>query len=150
MATREITIRHSEYRPCICKGRRAFFHRWVDSARPVKAYGAEENDPAQKFQLYSVHGLVEYEDGTMERVWPQDIQFLDGGYFRDYDWEKMEDRTQDNDAWNDGENRSCASCAHGAENTEFCSMAGYDCGKCQVLGCICKGCIDNDKWEAKE
>ena len=86
MARIDMTLRTAEYRPCYVNGRRALFHRWTDSARPVKARGMEEEENAERYQLHSVHGLVEYEDGTMERVWPSAIQFADGGYFDDYAW----------------------------------------------------------------
>lgn len=86
MENEKMTIRSGEYRPCMVNGRRALFHRWTDSARPVKPRGLEAEEKAQRFQVWSVHGIVEYEDGTVARVWPSDIQFVDGGYFADYDW----------------------------------------------------------------
>lgn len=69
-------------RPCYVDGKRAMFHRWVDNARPVKPRG-QETDDAENYQLYTVHALVEYEDGTMERVWPSHIRFADGGQFQE-------------------------------------------------------------------
>lgn len=63
-------------RPCWVNGRRAMFHRYVDSARPVKPRGLEEDELADHYQLHSVHALVEYEDGTMARVWPPLVQFV--------------------------------------------------------------------------
>lgn len=73
-------------RPCIAKGRRAFFHRWADSARPGVPRGVEETEEMEYFQIYSVHGIVEYEDGTVDRAWPFDIRFIDGGEFDQYAW----------------------------------------------------------------
>jgi hypothetical protein len=74
----KITITTAEYRPCWVNGRKALFHRWVDTARPAKPREeTKDAGPADHFQLYSVQGLVEYEDGTVARVWPQDIQFAD-------------------------------------------------------------------------
>ena len=72
-----VTAGGSEYRPCWVHSRRALFHRWVDSARPVKGKGMEDTEPAPRYQLHSVHALVEFEDGTLLRVWPQEIQFAD-------------------------------------------------------------------------
>lgn len=78
-------------RPCWVDGRRAIFHRWTDSARPAKARGVEDDDNAQRFQLHSVHALVEYEDGTLQRVWPGAVQFADSEkLFTEYDWDAME------------------------------------------------------------
>lgn len=74
-------------RPCMVNGRRAFFHRWSDSARPVTPRDMEEDELyGPRYQLHSVHGIVEYEDGTVQRVWPSDIRFVDGGDFADYAW----------------------------------------------------------------
>ena len=83
--TREI-----EYRPCYVNGRRALFHRWANSARPQLPKGQEPGENARYFQFRSTHGLVEYEDGTMDQVWPYAIKFADGGHFADYDWRPQE------------------------------------------------------------
>lgn len=91
MAARDIVVRlGAEYRPCWVRDRRAIFHRWADSARPVSPRGQEKKDTENRLQISNVHGLVEYEDGTMERVWPQHIQFADGGCFEEFDWDAME------------------------------------------------------------
>lgn len=78
-----------EYRPCYVNGRRALFHRWVNTANPVLPKGVEADDPkARFFQHRHTAGLVEYEDGTVERVWPQEIRFADSpGRFKGYEWE---------------------------------------------------------------
>ena len=82
----EYTI-NFERRPCWVKGKKALFHRWVDSARPVKPRGLEDTETMARYQVAHVHGLVEFEDGTLERVWPQDIQFTDtAAEFEAYDW----------------------------------------------------------------
>ena len=75
-----------DFRPCMVNGRRAIFHRWADSARPVAPRGVEENETAQRYQLHSVFGIVEYEDGTVDRVWPYEIQFIDHSEFDAYAW----------------------------------------------------------------
>lgn len=74
-----------ELRPCMVNGRRALFHRWADSARPVAPLGVEVDETTQRYQLHNVHGIVEYADGTVARVWPSDIQFIDGD-FGAYAW----------------------------------------------------------------
>ena len=66
----------TETRPCWVNGRRAIWHRWTDSARPVKPWGQEDDEDAKRFQTWNVHGLVEYEDGTVARVWPHTVQFV--------------------------------------------------------------------------
>lgn len=82
-----VTIaQENEYRPCYVNGRRALFHRWANSARPQLPKGMEPGENARYFQFRSTHGLVEFEDGTVDLVWPRDIQFADGGHFRDYAW----------------------------------------------------------------
>lgn len=71
------TIQEPKLRPCYVQSRKALFHLWVHSARPVKPRGMEEDETAERYQLSATHGLVEFEDGTLARVWPQDIQFVD-------------------------------------------------------------------------
>ena len=79
-----------ENRPCIVNGRRAMFHRWADSARPVAPRGVEETETTQRYQLHTVFGIVEYEDGTVDRVWPYDIRFIDHSEFDAYAWPEDE------------------------------------------------------------
>lgn len=85
-----------EYRPCYVNGRKALFHRWVNTANPALPKGVDPNDErARFFQHRSTTGLVEYEDGSLERVWPQGIRFADGGYFSECEWvsiDKLEDQ----------------------------------------------------------
>ena len=131
----------AQTRPCWVDGRRALFHRWTDSARPVKPYGMEDDDTADRFQVWNVHGLVEYEDGTMARVWPNMIQFADGGDFAEYDWNRME-AERDNLPFTCAADpdpepkpgpvvRRCRTCAH---------------TMCDVLEEPCKSCIDESNW----
>lgn len=88
-AIRSVVIRsqESEYRPCYANGRKALFHRWVNTANPALPKGVDAKDEkARFFQHRSTHGLVEFENGTVARVWPQDIRFVDGGYFAEFEW----------------------------------------------------------------
>lgn len=89
-------------RPCYVNDRRAVFHRWINSAHPVLPRGIDANDErARFFQFRSTHGLVEYEDGTLARVWPQEIRFADGGFFEDYSWipvELLEEHNEEKEA----------------------------------------------------
>ena len=75
-----------ELRPCWVSGRPALFHRWADTARPARPYGQETDETADYYQLHSVQAIVEYEDGTVARVWPSAIKFLPSEQFKDYDW----------------------------------------------------------------
>lgn len=77
----------AEYRPCYVNGRRALFHRWENTANPVLPRGVNANDEkARFFQYRSTRALVEYEDGTMGRVWPLEIRFADGDRFKECEW----------------------------------------------------------------
>lgn len=160
-------------RPCWVDGRRAIFHRWSDNARPVKPRGMENDETVEHFQLHAVHAIVEYEDGTVGRVWPNMVQFADPErLFQEYDWEAMERQLDSelpftyngmdlvaagvkitpNDCikiTKEEPARHCLTCAHGSDNQEFCEGAGYDCEKCTVIRCICKRCTDADQWEPK-
>ena len=84
----------NEYRPCYVNGRKALFHRWVNTANPALPKGMDpDNEKAKFFQHRSTAGLVEYENGIVERVWPQEIRFADGGRFDKCEWltiEKLE------------------------------------------------------------
>ncbi len=167
----------AERRPCWVNGRRAMFHRWTDSARPVKPKGMEDEDALDRYQLHSVHGLVEYEDGHMERVWPNTIQFADGGDFTAYDWESMEANRTDPEPGPAAKPqatgflararaaasvfapsrkaeepaRHCYNCKHSPTDTEPCEAVNYDCSRCARVGnvdCICQRCDYKSMWEA--
>ena len=74
-------------RPCWVKGRKAIFHRWCNTANPALPRGMEPTDEkARYFQYRSVQAIVEFMDGTVERVWPQEIEFADGGLFDEMTW----------------------------------------------------------------
>ena len=52
----------NKLRPCLVYGKKALFHRWADTT-----------DIIMKQQT---KGIVEYEDGTVERVLPYEIKFI--------------------------------------------------------------------------
>lgn len=83
-------VQDIEYRPCWVRGRKALFHRWANDARPQLPHGQEPGENARYYQFRSTKALVEFEDGTVEAVWPQYVKFADGGRFRDYAWEPVE------------------------------------------------------------
>lgn len=84
-------------RPCWVHGKKALFHRWTSSARPILPRGVEPDENGQHYQLSFTHAIVEYEDGTVERVWPQDVKFADGGGFEEYTWLPMNEGDADGD-----------------------------------------------------
>ena len=79
-------------RPCLVRGRRAIFHRWVNSAHPLLPRDMEPGKNARYYQFRRTEALIEYEDGTVARVFPSDIQFIDGGDFDKWDWDALEAR----------------------------------------------------------
>ena len=85
-----IVSQETEYRPCYVHGCRALFHRWINTANPILPKGVDPSDEkARYFQHRSTTGLVEYADGTMGRVWPQEIRFIDSAQrFKEYDWDQ--------------------------------------------------------------
>jgi len=92
----------AEYRPCYVNGRRALFHRWENTANPVLPRGIAANDEkARFFQFRSTRALVEYEDGSMARVWPLEVRFADGSFFENFSWipvEKQEEHNEEKEA----------------------------------------------------
>lgn len=171
----QIVFTTCEGRPCWVDGRRAIFHRRTDSARPAKARKKIEDEEQQELplQIHNVHALVEYEDGTMEREWPNKVRFADSAEkFAQFDWDTMEaclgvlpdtydeeaaeiTEAQEPDSQEETQPTAdiypeCETCAHGSENEDFCKLAGYDCQACTVRGCYCKRCREFDRWEAKE
>jgi hypothetical protein len=115
----------------------------------------EEDENAERYQLHSVHALVEYEDGTMSRVWPTSVQFADSEqYFTEYDWDAMEAQ-RDALPWVDPEPaeetpRNCMNCGYINPNANHCYNIDHKCSACEVDACRCKKCKDFDQWEPKE
>ena len=73
----DIMVR-SERRTCRVGKRRAMFHRWIQRAEvapPDLVLGGPGG------QLMECFGLVEFEDGHVEEVYPRDVIFTDGGDF---------------------------------------------------------------------
>lgn len=73
-------------RPCWVGDRKALFHRWAPSAHPVLPRGVQPSENARFFQFRNVKAIVEYQDGTVDQVYPTEIQFIDGGNFDDFTW----------------------------------------------------------------
>lgn len=86
-APKIVYVDETPLRPCYAKGRKAIFHRWCNTANPCLPKGVEpEDEKARYFQHRSTTAIVEYMDGSVERVWPQDIEFADGGRFDEMTW----------------------------------------------------------------
>ena len=88
-----VIVRENEYRPCWVAGRKAVFHRWANNARAILPKGEEPGENSRYFQYRSTKAIVEYQDGTVDTVWPQDIQFADAGPFDEITW-PQEDREE--------------------------------------------------------
>jgi hypothetical protein len=82
-------------RPCYVKGCRALFHRWINNAHPVLPRGTELNEKNRYYQFRRTEALVEYEDGTVERVYPTAVRFADGGQFDSFTWLPAEEAEAD-------------------------------------------------------
>lgn len=89
-------VKSAEYRPCTVDGIKALFHRWVESEKviletkcmmtveakkEIVSNFMENNfvdDPYAGIRtVKTFYGLVEYEDGTVEKVDPEKIIFKD-------------------------------------------------------------------------
>lgn len=57
-------------RPCYVDGQRAIFNCWSQEIRGVM-------------------GIVEFENGGVSKVYPENIQFADGGGFEEYAFRPM-------------------------------------------------------------
>lgn len=83
-----------EYRPVWVQGRKGLFHRWINTAKPAQPRGSEPDENTRYFQYRATKALVEFENGAMETVWPQDMVFADRGRFQDYAWDPMEQQEE--------------------------------------------------------
>lgn len=62
-------------RPCKIGDRTGYFHMWEQYSKPLAASLLVGGEPAGVFS--QIFGIVEFEDGTVERVHPTGIQFCD-------------------------------------------------------------------------
>lgn len=70
-----ITICTSEYRPCIVDEKKALFHRWEDFKNVIGESMMRGGHGAG--QIAYTLGIVEFEDGKIKRVGPENIKFCD-------------------------------------------------------------------------
>lgn len=101
-----ITIKTTEYRPCYANEKKALFHRWTDKeeiALKFNGFLISTAEIAAALEDYRTKGIlppnaniekikttlaiVEYEDGTIDEVRPQQIRFADGK-INEYAFEK--------------------------------------------------------------
>jgi hypothetical protein len=78
-----IVIGDGKYRPCWVQGKRALFHRWADTRRPVTPRGIDETETDRRYQVWTVHAIVEFEDGKLARVYPSEVEFADPDFFEE-------------------------------------------------------------------
>ena len=74
----EIVIKTSEYRPCIIGGDgglKALFHCWCHKSEAVSESPLRGGHPAGI--ISSTFGIVEFEDGKVQEVYPHVIRFCD-------------------------------------------------------------------------
>lgn len=88
-------VRENEYRPCWVQGKKALFHRWANDARPTLPGNQKFNENARFYQFRSSKAIVEYEDGTVARVWPNEVKFADSDFFHQFEWEAEGDGNAD-------------------------------------------------------
>lgn len=91
-----ITMTTAEYRPCYVNDKKALFHRWIDKEEvllKIKNCFVDDSRIEEIENLYREKGvlppvadvekvkttlaIVEYEDGTIDEVRPQQIKFAD-------------------------------------------------------------------------
>lgn len=73
-----ITIR-KERRPCFINGKKAMFHQWTQESQivpPSAMMGGHSGGV-----ISTTFAIVEYEDGTVAKTYPEKVKFADGGEF---------------------------------------------------------------------
>ena len=70
-----------KYRTCEVRGKKATFHRWGDFSEIVPP--SFTVDGHNGGTVAATMGIVEYEDGTIDRVYPEKIKFLDNLFKRE-------------------------------------------------------------------
>ena len=84
-----------ELRPCYAKGKKALFHRWFEHhfiVPPKIAIGS----PPTGGEETCLYAIVEYEDGTVEGIFPRDIVFADSE-FKEYAFQPLREKGTGND-----------------------------------------------------
>ena len=68
-------------RPCFVGDRKGMFHMWINEAYVCDGSMVIGGHPGG--QVWSILGLVEFEDGHVEKIDPKNIRFADGGEFNE-------------------------------------------------------------------
>ena len=74
-------------RPCYVDGQRAIFNCWGQESHvvgPSLMVGGHNGGTVS-----GVMGIVEFENGCVSKVYPEHIQFADGGGFNEYAFRPM-------------------------------------------------------------
>ncbi len=95
----DITISLNEYRPCIIhyskyfykkekiSTKKALFHRWEENVTKI-LLSKDKTKPENV--LKKIFGIVEFEDGHIERVEAEQIEFIDNK-FQEYNFDYKDD-----------------------------------------------------------
>ena len=68
----------NELRTCYVGGYPALFHRWSDESEARCVRGGITNNASERIvELRTTMGIVEFEDGTVEKVSVEKIRFCD-------------------------------------------------------------------------
>lgn len=68
-----------ETRPCFADGKKAMFHQWTNESEivpPSIMRGGHSGGV-----ISTTLAIVEYEDGTVHKTFPEKVRFADGGEF---------------------------------------------------------------------
>lgn len=83
-----ITVTSSENRPCLVDGKRAIFLKWEEMEDMIGAcplVGGSSKSSNRTFKR--TFAMVEFEDGSVERVCISDLKFLDSAErFKEIAW----------------------------------------------------------------
>lgn len=85
-----VVVTGNEYRICMVGNRKALFHRWEEFCNVVEASPFVGGAPAG--QIRYISGIVEFEDGTVSKVLPSSIRFLDSKFTEE--WEGQASRVE--------------------------------------------------------
>ena len=75
-----MNIMNDTRRSCYVDGKKAIFHRWVDTSFPK-----------DKGFILQTLALVEYEDWYFQKFQTKNIKFADGGSFDQFIWRPIKD-----------------------------------------------------------
>lgn len=73
--TNEIILK-KELRPCIVNGQKALFHGWEQKADVIPPSLMRGGHSGGEIKL--ALGIIEREDGTIHKAYPEEIRFIDG------------------------------------------------------------------------